>query len=180
MPQHGRHPDDLLIMPGITPFIGRTRQEARDQYDQMNALVDPLLGLSYLYGQMGDLSGYDVDGPVPEPTNPEVRSMAKNLLTLARRDNLTIRQLYTTIAAGFGTRVVVGTAADIVDDMQAWVEGGAADGFNICPPLLPLCLDQFAELVIPELRRRGMFRTEYGARTLRGNLGLREPPNRWG
>jgi FMN-dependent oxidoreductase (nitrilotriacetate monooxygenase family) len=179
MPQHGRHPDDLLIMPGVTPFIGRTRQEARDQYDRMNALVDPLLGLSYLYGQMGDLSGYDVDGPVPEPTNPEVRSMAKNLLTLARRDNLTIRQLYTTIAAGFGTRVVVGTAADIVDDMQAWVEGGAADGFNICPPLLPLCLDQFAELVIPELQRRGLFRTEYAAKTLRGNLGLREPPNRW-
>jgi FMN-dependent oxidoreductase (nitrilotriacetate monooxygenase family) len=179
MGRHGRHPDDLLIMPGITPFIGRTRQEARDQYDQMNALVDPLLGLSYLYGQMGDLSGYDVDGPVPEPTNPDVRSMAKNLLTLARRDNLTIRQLYTTIAAGFGTRVVVGTAADIVDDMQAWVEGGAADGFNICPPLLPLCLDQFAEMVIPELRRRGLFRTEYSARTLRGNLGLREPANRW-
>lgn len=173
---HGRAPTDLLILPGVTPFIGRTRQEARNQYDQFNALVDPLLGLSYLYGQMGDLSAYDVDGPVPEPTNPQVRSLAKNLLGLAERENLSIRQLYTKIAAGFGTRLAIGTAADIVDEMEAWVEAGAADGFNICPPLLPKGLDDFATLVMPELRRRGMFRTEYEGTTLRQNLGL--PPVR--
>ena len=175
MPRHGRTPGELLIMPGITPFLGRTRQEARDFYDELNALVDPVLGLSYLYGQMGDLSGYDVDGPVPEPTNPQVRSIAKNMLALAKRDNLTIRQLWTTIAAGFGTRVTVGTAADLADEMEAWVNAGAADGFNICPPVLPLALDQFADLVMPELRRRGLFRTEYEGTTLRENLGLTRP-----
>jgi FMN-dependent oxidoreductase (nitrilotriacetate monooxygenase family) len=179
MEAHGRTPDELLIMPGITHFIGRTRQEARDKYDQLNALVDPRLGLSYLYGQMGDLSGHDLDGPVPEPTNPAVRTMAKNLVALARRDNLTIRQLYTTIAAGFGTRVVIGTAEDVVDDMQEWIEAGAADGFNICPPWLPGGVEDFAELVMPELRRRNMFRTEYESTTLRGNLGLKEPKNRY-
>ena len=180
MARHGRQPAELLIMPGITHFIGRTRQEAQEKYDRLNDLVDPILGLSYLYGQMGDLSGHDIDGPVPEPTNPHVRSIAKNLLDMARRDGLSIRQLYTKVAAGFGTRIVIGTAADVVDDMQAWAEAGAADGFNICPPLLPGGLDDFAEMAIPELRRRGLFRTEYEATTLRGNLGLPMPRNRHG
>ena len=173
LPMHGRTADELLILPGITPFIGRTRQEAQDKYEQLNALIDPLLGVSYLYTQMGDLSAYDVDGPVPEPINPQVRSIARGLLDMARRENLTIRQLYTKIAAGFGTRLVVGTAADIVDGMQEWVEAGAADGFNVCPALLPVGLDDWNELVMPELRRRGMFRAEYEGTTLRENLGLR-------
>ena len=177
--RHGREPGELLVLPGVTPFIGRTRQEARDKYDQLNALVDPLLGLSYLYGQMGDLSGHDLDGPVPEPASPQVRSIARSLLALAGRDKLTIRQLYTQIAAGFGTRIAIGTPADIVDEMAAWVDGGAADGVNICPPLLPAGLDDFVELVLPELRRRGMFRTEYEGTTLRQNLGLAMPQSRY-
>ena len=177
--KHGRESGDLLVMPGITPFIGRTMQEAQDRYEQLNALVDPRLGLSYLYGQMGDLSDYDVDGPVPEPNDPKVRSIAKGLVAMAHRDGLTIRQLYTRIAAGFGTRVLIGTAQSIADDMQHWMEASGADGFNICPPALPIGLDEFAATVIPELQRRGLFRREYEAATLRGNLGLREPANRY-
>ncbi|MBR0647305.1 LLM class flavin-dependent oxidoreductase [Plastoroseomonas hellenica] len=177
--QHGRDPDSLKIMPGITLFIGRTREEAEEKHAQLNALVEPELGLSYLYQQFGDLSAYPVDGPVPEPPDPRIRSMAAKALALARRDNLTIRQLYTKVAAGFGGRVLVGTPKDIVDDMQAWVEGGAADGFNLCPPVLPLGLDDFVELVLPELRARGMFRTEYAGPTLRENLGLTPPKNRY-
>ena len=179
MPKYGRSPEDLLICPGITHFVGRTRQEAQDKYDQLNALVDPLLGMSYLYGQLGDLSAYDPDGPVPEPTNPAVRSMGKAIRDMAVRDNLTIRQLYVKMAAGFGTRLVIGTPSDIADDMEEWMQAGAADGFNICPPILPIALDDFNELVLPELRRRGLFRTEYEATTLRGNLGLPVPRNRY-
>ena len=176
---HGRSAADLLVLPGICPFVGRSRQEAQGKFEQLNALLDPLLGLSYLYGQMGDLSGFPLDGSVPEPTDPQVRSIAKNLLALARREDMSIRQLYTHVAAGFGTRVVVGTAADIADEMEAWVQAGAADGFNICPPVLPVALADFAELVIPELQRRGMFRNEYEGTTLRGNLGLSPPENRY-
>jgi len=179
MAKYGRHPDELKIMPGITLFIGRTEAEAREKYDLLNSLVTPQIGLSYLYGAMGDLSAYDLDGPVPEPATPMMKSMGKGLLAMARRDNLTIRQLYTTIAAGFGGRVLVGTPEMIVDDMEQWVEAGAADGFNICPPVLPLGLDEFVEMVIPELRRRGMFRTEYAGPTLRENLGLALPVNRY-
>ncbi len=177
--KYGRSRDSLKIMPGVTIFVGRTREEAREKFDLLNSLVEPQLGLSYLYGQMGDLSAYPIDGPVPEPENPVVKSMAKNLLALARRENLTIRQLYTTIAAGFGGRILVGTPKDIVDDMQGWVEADAADGFNLCPPVLPLGLDEFVELVLPELRARGMFRTEYAGPTLRENLGLTPPVNRY-
>lgn len=175
----GRDPGALKILPGITPFVGRTEAEAREKFDLLNALVSPELGLSYLYGQMGDLSGHSLDGPVPEPNDPKVRSVAKNLLTLARREDLTIRQLYTTIAAGFGSRVLIGTPARIADEMEAWVLAGAADGFNICPAALPVGLTDFAELVIPELRRRGLFRTEYTGRTLRENLGLPLPVSRY-
>jgi alkanesulfonate monooxygenase SsuD/methylene tetrahydromethanopterin reductase-like flavin-dependent oxidoreductase (luciferase family) len=129
---------------------------------------------------MGDLSGQSLDGPVPEPNDPKVRSIAKNLLTLARREDLSIRQLYTTIAAGFGSRILVGTAAQVTDEMQGWMEQEAADGFNICPPALPIGLRDFAAGVVPELQRRGLFRTEYAGRTLRGHLGLPMPTRRYG
>jgi FMN-dependent oxidoreductase (nitrilotriacetate monooxygenase family) len=176
---YGRRPDDLKIMPGVTLFIGRSREEAREKYDQLNALVEPELGLSYLYSQLGDLSEYPVDGPIPEPKDMAVKSMARNTLAMARRENMTIRQLYTRIAAGFGGRVLIGTPKDIVDDMQEWVEQGAADGFNLCPPVLPLGLDEFVDMVLPELRARGMFRTEYAGRTLRDNLGVPVPTSRY-
>ena len=179
LPAHGRTPQDLLIMPGLTPFIGRTMAEAQAKYDQLNDLVDPILGLSYLYNQMGDLSAYDLDGPVPDPPDPKVRSMAQGLVAMARRDDLTIRQLYVRIAAGFGTRLVIGTPDSIADEMEHWLDTAAADGFNICPPVLPMALDDFAELVIPELQRRGRFRTAYEGRTLRENLGLPTSRNRY-
>ncbi len=176
---HGRAPGDMLILPGVTPFVGPTRQEARDKFDQLNDLVDPLLGLSYLYAQMGDLSSYPLDGPVPEPPSAMVRSIGNSLYAMAQREQFTIRQLYLRIAAGFGTRIVVGTPADIVDEMEEWVAAGAADGFNICPPVLPVALDDFVALVIPELRRRGLFRSEYEGSTLRENLGLKMSENRY-
>ena len=105
--------------------------------------------------------------------------MAHGLVAMARRDNLTIRQLYVRIAAGFGTRLVIGTPKSIADEMEHWLDTAAADGFNICPPVLPIALDDFAQLVIPELQRRGRFRTAYEGRTLRENLGLPTPANRY-
>lgn len=168
--KYGRTPDQLLIMPGLTPYVGRTRQEAQDKFDQLQELIDPLSGLSVLYSTLGDLSGYDIDGPVPDVSTGGVSSIGNGLIEMARRDNLTIRQLYKIRSAG--GRQLVGTASDIVDDMEQWFTSGAADGFNLCPAILPGGLDDFAEFILPELRRRGLFRTEYAASTLRGNLGL--------
>ncbi|MFK0378318.1 LLM class flavin-dependent oxidoreductase [Pandoraea sp. NPDC090278] len=168
--KYGRTPDQLLIMPGLTPYVGRTRQEAQDKFDQLQELIDPLSGLSILHSVLGDLSGYDLDGPVPATSAGPVSSIGNGLLEMARRDNLTIRQLYKIRASG--GRQLIGTAQDIVDDMESWFREGAADGFNLCPATLPGGLDDFIEFILPELRRRGLFRTEYAAQTLRGNLGL--------
>ncbi len=173
--RHGRAPNSLRVLPGFTPYVGRTDAEARDKYDQMRQLIHPKVGLALLYVYCGDLSGYDVDGPVPDPRDDTgIRSIGHGVVRMAQREGLTIRQLYERVAAGNAGRVLIGSGEQIADDMQEWFENGAADGFNICPSHLPGGLDDFAALVVPELQRRGLFRTEYEGTTLRQNLGL--PP----
>lgn len=172
---YGRSSDDLLVMPGITFYVGRTQSEAQAKLEELQALVHPLVGLATLYNYLGDLSGFDLDGPLPEPTRPSKLSVSSNLLDVARRNNLTIRETYLMMAAGGMGRYVVGTPDSICDELQLWFESGAADGFNICPAMLPGGLDDVAELIIPELQRRNLFRTEYEGTTLRRNLGLSEP-----
>jgi alkanesulfonate monooxygenase SsuD/methylene tetrahydromethanopterin reductase-like flavin-dependent oxidoreductase (luciferase family) len=120
-----------------------------------------------------------VDGPVPEPKDPELRSRAQLMLDKARRENLTIRQLYLAMSTGRGHRTVIGTPGLIADTIEEWTEARAADGFNIIPSHLPAGIDDFVELVVPELQRRGLYRTDYEGRTLRENLGLRAPENRY-
>jgi FMN-dependent oxidoreductase (nitrilotriacetate monooxygenase family) len=179
--EHGRSPDAVKVLPGFTPYVGRTEIEARAKYDAMRRLIHPTVGLAILFNSLGDLSGYPIDGPVPEPAGDmPIRSIGTSLLEMARRDKLTIRDLYELMAAGNGGRVLVGTAEQIADDMQAWFEGGGADGFNICPSHLPGGLEDFAALVVPELQRRRLFRTEYAGATLRENLGLPPSVNRYG
>jgi alkanesulfonate monooxygenase len=128
---------------------------------------------------MGDLSAFPVDGPVPEPIDPEMRSRATVLLDLARRNNMTIRQLYLAASSGRGHRTVIGSPSRIVDAIQEWVEAGAADGFNIIPSHLPAGIEDFVALVVPQLQRRGLFRTQYEGATLRQNLGLPMPRSRY-
>jgi len=166
-------------MPGFTPIVGRTRGEARAKFDRLQELVEPLVGLGRIAPDIGDLSGYPLDGPVPEAAgDAEMKSTAVQLRERARAENLTIRQLYLAVVGGRAFREI-GTAADVADKMQEWFEAGAADGFNITPTVLPEGIDDFVELVVPELQRRGLFRTEYEGRTLRENLGLRRPVSRY-
>lgn len=170
----GRQPDHLLILPGVMPIVGRTREEAQEVWNQLNELVDIDNGIEQLSARFGvDMSAYPLDGPVPEiPATEGSQSRVKLLTELAARENLTLRQLAAVAAGSRGHRVVVGTAEDIADDFQHWLEQGGADGFNIMPAVLPDQLELFVELVIPELQRRGLFRTDYQYSTLRENLGL--------
>jgi FMN-dependent oxidoreductase (nitrilotriacetate monooxygenase family) len=177
--RYGRMPNDLKIMPGLLPIVGRTEAEARAKHQQLQDLIHPLVGLAHVYGPMGDLSGYPIDGPVPEPVDPEMRSRANVLLEMAQRENMTIRQLYLAASSGRGHRSVIGTPSQIVDAMQAWVDAEAADGFNIIPTHLPGGIEDFVELVVPELQLRGLFRTEYEGRTMRENIGLPQPRSRY-
>lgn len=169
----GRKASDLAIMPGITLYIGRTQEEAQAKFDQLQELIDPLIGLGVLFPFFGDLTGQDLDGPVPEPLpNATVKSMAENLYNFAKKNDLTLRQLYQHAASANGQRFMIGTPEAIADDMQLWIETGAADGFNICPAAMPSSLDDFTELLLPVLRARGLVRTSYEGTTLRENLGV--------
>ncbi len=172
--RHGRNPDHVLIMPGFQVTIGRTEQEARDKFEFLQSLIHPSVGVRHLSHYIGfELAGYPIDGPLPEIplTNLNV-SRTEMLFRLARRENLTIRQLYQRIAGGRGHFQTYGTPIQVADIMEEWVTTGAADGFNFMAPIFPSGLEDFIELVIPELQRRGLYRTRYDADTLRGNLGL--------
>jgi FMN-dependent oxidoreductase (nitrilotriacetate monooxygenase family) len=181
LPRHGRHPDEVKIMPGIFPVVGRTQAEAEEKFEQLQELVHPVVGVSLLSNVIGgfDFSSLPVDAPLPElPETNGPKSRQRLLLDLARRENLSIRDLYLRIAGARGHQQVVGTPASIADQLQQWFEEGGADGFNIMAPWFPGGLDDFIELVLPELQRRGLFRTEYEGRTLREHLGLQRPVHR--
>ncbi|MGK8837688.1 LLM class flavin-dependent oxidoreductase [Achromobacter xylosoxidans] len=179
--EYGRDPDDIKIMPGIFPVIGRSQAEAEDKFERLQDLIHPVVGVQLLSNMIGgfDLSGYPVDGPLPDiPETNGGKSRQQLLIDLARRDNLTIRQLYLRIAGARGHQQVVGTPQSVADQLQQWFEEDGADGFNIMSPWLPGGLDDFIELALPELRRRGLFRTEYSGATLRQHLGLARPSHR--
>ena len=126
-----------------------------------------------------DLSGYSLDDPMPEvPKSNASQSTYEYVMDMARRENLTIRQTALRVAGARGKNVVRGSAQQIADMMEEWFVNEACDCFNIMPPYLPGALDDFVDLVIPELQRRGLFRSEYEGRTLRENLGLPRPPSR--
>ncbi|WLS79519.1 LLM class flavin-dependent oxidoreductase [Erwinia pyri] len=170
----GRNPDHLLILPGVMPIVGRTLEEAKATWKALNSLVDIENGLRQLSARFGmDLSQLPLDGPVPDaPQGEGNQSRVKLFTEMAKRDNLTLRELAAVAAGSRGHRVVVGTAKEIADDFQQWLEQEGADGFNIMPATVPDQLDLFIELVVPELQRRGLFRERYQFKTLRENLGL--------
>lgn len=182
MAKYGRLQDELKIMPGIFPVVAPTQAEAEDKFAQLQDLIQPVVGLNMLAGLSGglDLSQYDIDGPLPElPETNAGKSRQSLLLDLARRENLTVRQLYLRIAGARGHWQVVGTPEHIADQLEERFEARGADGFNVMAPIMPGGLKDFIDLVVPELRRRGLFRTEYEGATLRENLGLARPANRF-
>lgn len=182
MGKFGRHPDELKIMPGIYTIVGRTAQEAEDKYGTLRDLVDERAAMALLAVTLGnsDLSHLDPDGPVPADLTTEAGTThLKTMVHIAQTRKLTLRQLALDVAAGgYGHWAVRGTASQIADQMQERFEGRAADGFNLMPATLPGGLDDFCTLVVPELQRRGLFRTEYSGTSLRDHLGLQRPVRR--
>jgi alkanesulfonate monooxygenase len=183
MPRYGRRPEQLLVMPGIFPVVGATHEEAEKKYQVLQDLVQPAQGLQMLRNIAPgvDLSNIDLDGPLPDdlPETNGGKSRQALLRSMAARGNLTIRQLFLKVAGGRGHLTVLGTPQSIADTLEEWFTQGAADGFNIMPPYLPGGLDDFIQLILPELRRRGLVREEYEGRTLRENLGLARPENQF-
>ena len=176
---HGRNPQHALVLPGVMPIIGRTRQEAQDRYEQLQALIHPEAGLNALSRTLGvDMLGADIDGPLPEVDASKLQSRATGIIETARKHQMTVREVYEKLVVSKGHRQLIGTAAEVADDLQEWFEQGGADGFNVMPAQMPDGLNDFAEFVIPELQRRGLFRTAYEGTTLRQHLGVPNPA--WG
>ena len=176
----GRAPDALKILPGALVITGRSRAEAEEKKARLDSLVHPDSGVPNLSMRLGvDASGFDLDAPLPEiPPSNASQSGRDSLVALARRENLTVREL-AQLVGGYGGLQMVGTPGEIADTMQEWLETGASDGFNVMFPTVPTGLDEFVDLVVPELQRRGIFRRAYAGNTLRENLGLARPANRF-
>jgi FMN-dependent oxidoreductase (nitrilotriacetate monooxygenase family) len=172
--RNGRSESDMLIMPGVSPIVAETESEAREKCEKLNEFLHPAVGISLLSTLLGgfDLSGYPVDGPLPEiPETEGGKGRRDVIVRQARRENLTIRQLYEQIGRGRGHWQPVGTYKQVADMLEEWFVSHAADGFNIMPPG-PRDLSDFCDHLVPELQRRGLFRTEYEGGTLRQNLGI--------
>ncbi|HEY2132748.1 MAG TPA: LLM class flavin-dependent oxidoreductase [Acetobacteraceae bacterium] len=180
MERLGRDRDHLKILPGALVITGHSRAEAEDKKALLDSLVHPDSGLASLSIGLGhDASEFELDGPLPEiPESNASQSSRQRIVERARRENLTVRDL-ARIAGSYGGHALVGTPAMIADEMEAWLDGEACDGFNVMFPYVPGGLDEFVDQVVPELQRRGLFRKEYEGRTLRENLGLPRPENRF-
>ncbi|MGE3619848.1 MAG: nitrilotriacetate monooxygenase, partial [Acidimicrobiia bacterium] len=169
-----------LITPGIYPVVGETHAHAEERYEALQDGLDPAVGLHLLSMLAGtDLSGLPVDGPLPElPPTEGGQGRFQLLVDLARTEGLTLRQLYLRYAVVRGHHLIVGTATEIADELEEWFRNDGADGFNLLAPLSS-GLAEFVDRVVPELQRRGLFRTEYEGTTLREHLGLARPASRW-
>lgn len=178
----GRDPDHLKILPGVLVVVGDTVAQAREKKRQLDALVHPSSGMGSLSVQLGfDASTLPLDHPLPAdlpPSNASHTSRQK-LLDLSWKEGWTVRQLAQLVGGAFGVLEMIGTPQTIADQMQEWHESRACDGFNVMFPWLPGGLDDFVDRVVPELQRRGLFRRVYEGRTLRENLGLPRPGNRY-
>lgn len=176
----GRSRDDLKILPGAFVVVGDTAGEARDIRARLDRGVHYDSGVASLSIALGhDASGFDPDGPLPDiPETNAGKSSRERTIELARRENLTVRELAQRLG-GFSGLEMVGTPAMIADQMEEWLVAEGADGFNVMFPYLPGGLTDFVDKVVPELQRRGIFRTEYEGTTLRENLGLKRPVNRF-
>jgi len=179
----GRSQDEVLILPGLSPMIAGTEAEAKRLQRELDELTDPEVGRKRLSGRFGghDFSHLPLDRPLspedfPDPGSVEAaRSRTEVIVSLVRRDKPTLRQLLSYLAGARGHYIFAGTPEQVADLMEDWFRDGAADGFNLMPPVLPWMLDVFVAEVLPILRRRGLFREDYSGRTLREHYGLPMP-----
>lgn len=182
--EYGRTSGSLKIMTAITPIIGETREAAQALQGELDRLIPAPIAISKLQGYLAefDLSALDPDAPFPTLPAEMMRgqnSTRDRVVDMAAREGLTVTQVAQRVAAGRTSRTAVGTAEDIADELEAWYSSGAADGFVISPPFLPGGLEDFVDQVVPVLQARGLFRAEYEGATLRANLGLTRPANRF-
>jgi len=172
MAKYGREPGELAVLPGVMPIVGETDSQARETLAKLQGWITSTNAATLVASRIGyDVSGYPLDGPVPPPPSDlNSRTFPAVLYEMAKREKMTLRDLYNLTAAARGHWVVCGTPHRIADTLQEWFEARAADGFNILPAWFPGAFDDFVDRVVPELQRRGLFRLEYSGQLLRDHL----------
>ncbi|BCJ46306.1 monooxygenase [Actinoplanes ianthinogenes] len=182
--EYGRDPNHIKILPGIVPIIGSSEEAAREREAELNRLIRPEFALPQLAGLLGvSPEELRLDAPLPDSLPEEeaiegAKSRRTLVVNLGRRENLTVREIIARLGGGRGHLTFAGTPVQVADQIELWFTSGAADGFNIMPPVLPSGLTDFVDQVVPILQDRGLFRTEYTGRTLREHYGLPRPANR--
>lgn len=177
----GRNPDHIKILPGAFVVVGSSLDEAKEKRARLDSLVNYDSSIAAVSMALGvDARKFDPDKPLPDdiPETEASKSGRARVIELGKRENLTVREIAGRLG-GYGGLGMLGTPQMIADQMEEWLEGGACDGFNVMFPYLPGGLDDFVDKVVPELQRRGLFRKEYEGKTLRENLGLPRPENRF-
>jgi FMN-dependent oxidoreductase (nitrilotriacetate monooxygenase family) len=179
LPAFGRHAEDITVLPGVMPIVGRTEKEAFEKLNTLQSFISESNAIAILSDRFGqDMSAYDLDGPIPDIALPDsYHSFAKVMLAKARRENMTLRDIYNLTAAARGHWVLCGSAESIADTLQQWFDEYAADGFNVMPPYFHEGFEDFVDLVVPILQDRGLYRRDYEGTTLRDHLGLERPKN---
>ena len=180
MEKAGREPDQMKILPGCMVVVGDSLDEAKEKRALLDSKVHFDSAIASLSISLGhDASKFDPDGPLPEiPESNASKSGRERAIALAKRENLTVRQLAQRLG-GYSGLCILGTPGQIADEMEEWLETRGSDGFNLMFPYLPEGLDDFVDRVVPVLQRRGLFRRDYEGATLRENLGLRRPESRY-
>jgi len=180
MEKLGRKREHMKILPACFVVVGETVEDARAKRAKLDSLVDYANSIASLSIALGhDASKFDPDGPLPEiPESNASKSGRQRAIDLAKRENLTVRQLAQRLG-GYSGLAMVGTPKTIADEMEEWLETEGSDGFTVMFPYLPGGLEDFVNGVVPELQRRGLFRREYEGKTFRENLGLPRPANRF-
>ncbi|MFE6164025.1 LLM class flavin-dependent oxidoreductase [Streptomyces sp. NPDC056486] len=178
----GRDPDEVVVLPGLSTVLGSTEEEARRRRETLDEVLPDAYARRRLAGQLGfSLDGLADDEPIPREllVEPDDAGGSQTFYRIVKaivdRENPTLGQLLRKLSGGGGHRIVTGTPEQVADDIQRWFQEGAADGFNVMPDVLPSGFDDFVDHLVPELRRRGLFRHEYTGRTLRDHLGLGLP-----
>ncbi len=180
----GRRPEDIVILPGLSAAIGSTEHEARQVWEELDELTSIDVGLTRLSARFGghDFSTLPLDRKLtrddfPDPDQVQAsKSRAIGYVETTLRDGLTLRQLLKRLAGARGHLAIAGTPEQVADTIEDWFRTGAADGFNVMPPVITQQLELFANEVVPILRKRGLFRTDYSGHTLRSHFGLQDLP----
>lgn len=174
----GRNPDHVKVMPGALVVLGETRAEAQDKWADLDTRIDLRAAIARLQLALKsiDLSGHDLDAPFPDVPAESIVSRGSHHVEAAKREGLSLREVLIRSSGSNAHFSVIGTVKDVADELQHWFEDGACDGFNFLPAIYPQSFDEILTTLIPELRRRGLVRSEYEGRTLRENLGVPASP----